>query len=280
MPFLEPLKSALPSLTLPAVVDILLVAFIIYNVLAIVRGTRAWHILIGILTVALVYWFSIQFRLDALHYLLSLVVPIASFAVVVLFQSEIRRALATIGRRRWVSIGYRRSEAVQDIVLAVMRLSAEKTGALIVLERDIGLRTFIESGVRLDAHVSRDLLLSVFHPGGALHDGAAIVQRDKIAAAACFLPLTVNPELSGKYGTRHRAAIGITEETDCLGIAVSEESGRISITSFGHIRTLETSDELEKTIGVHFRVRGFRTVAEKLSRPAAPEHEPEKAIHR
>src|SRR4029079_11906888 len=110
-----------------------------------------------------------------------------------------------------------------------------KTGALIVLERDIGLRTFIESGVRLDAHVSRDLLLSIFHPGLPLHDGAVIVQKDRIAAAACFLPLNTNPQLSQQLGTRHRAAIGITEETDCLSIVVSEETGRISIAAFGDL---------------------------------------------
>jgi diadenylate cyclase len=271
MSWFQSLTSSLPSLTPSAVIDILVVAFVIYHVLAIVRGTRAWHILLGILTVALIYWLSGQFRLEALHSLLSLVVPYASFAVIVLFQSEIRRALARIGRRRWLRLGYRRSEAVEDVVLAVLRLAHDKVGALIVLERDIGLRTFIESGVRLDAHVSRDLLLAIFQPGGAMHDGAVIIQRDKIAAAACFLPLTINPALAEKLGTRHRAAIGITEEADCLSVIVSEETGRISIAAFGVMRANLTRAELDEAIGHHFSARSFRSVLDLPVGEAQPE---------
>src|SRR5262249_43721924 len=154
-----------------------------------------------------------------------------------LFQSEIRRTLARLGRKRWLPWGadYWKPEVVNEIVLAVEELAARRTGALIVLERDIGLRTFIESGVRLEARISPPLLLWVFQVGLRLHDGAVIVQNDKLAAAACFLPLTTNPALSGKLGTRHRAAIGITEETDCLAIVVSEETGRISAATFGEL---------------------------------------------
>ena len=119
--------------------------------------------------------------------------------------------------------------------MAAEHLAQQKIGALIVLERDIGLRTFIESGVRLEARISRDLLLSIFQPGLPLHDGAVIVQKDRIAAAACFLPLTTNPALARQLGTRHRAAIGITEETDCLSLVVSEETGRISVAAFGEL---------------------------------------------
>jgi diadenylate cyclase len=141
-----------------------------------------------------------------------------------------------------------------EILMAVEQLAAQKIGALIVIERDIGLRTFIESGVRLEAYVSRDLLLSVFQPGLPLHDGAAIVQRDRIAAAACFLPLTTNPALSRMLGTRHRAAIGITEETDCLSLVVSEETGRISVAAFGELTqglsVPEAMDRLHRHFGV------------------------------
>src|SRR5262249_7589473 len=133
-------------------------------------------------------------------------------------------------------------------------LAARKIGALIILERDIGLRTFIESGVRLDALISRDLLLSIFTPGLPLHDGAVIVQKDRIAGAACFLPLTTNPQLSGKLGTRHRAAIGITEETDCLSLVVSEETGRISVASFGDLVQGLTVPETLELIHRHFEV--------------------------
>jgi diadenylate cyclase len=126
-------------------------------------------------------------------------------------------------------------ESTDEILLALGRLSERHVGGLIVLERDIGLRTFIESGVLIDAAQSRDLLLTIFEPGTALHDGAVIVQRDRIIAAACFLPLSMNPTLSRKLGTRHRAAIGVTEETDCLSLVVSEETGRISVAAFGEI---------------------------------------------
>lgn len=268
MSFLRSLIASLPEVTLTAAIDILLVALLVYQALVIVRGTRAWHILLGILTVAAIYYLSAWFRLNALHSLLSQAVPYAGFAIIVLFQSEIRRTLARIGRRRLFGWGYRRAEATDDILLAINRLSHEKTGALIVMERDIGLRTFIESGVRLDAHVSRDLLLSVFYPGGALHDGAVIVQKDLVAAAACFLPLSTNPTISSKLGTRHRAAIGITEETDCLSIVVSEETGRISIAAFGEVESGLTIHEVEERVAAHFSNRKFRRRAGDGARPA------------
>jgi diadenylate cyclase len=194
--------------------------------------------------------------LEALHSVLSLIVPYMGLAVIVLFQSEIRRTLARLGRRRLFGLagGYHAPEAANEILMAVEQLAAKKIGALIVLERDIGLRTFIESGVRLEAYLSRDLLLSIFQPGLPLHDGAAIVQKDRIASAACFLPLTINPALSRKLGTRHRAAIGITEETDCLSLVVSEETGRISVAAFGELAQGLTVPEVLERIHRHFGV--------------------------
>jgi diadenylate cyclase len=247
---------ALPTLTLSGVIDILVVAFLVYEALMVVRGTRAGHVLIGILTMVSIYAASVWFGLEALRSLLSFIVPYLGIAIIVLFQSEIRRTLARIGRKNWFGFGrgFRAPEATNEIMLAVEEFSDRRTGALIVLERDIGLRTFVESGVRLEARVSRDLLISIFQPGLPLHDGAAIVQKERIAAAACFLPLTTNPQLSRKLGTRHRAAIGITEETDCLALVVSEETGRISVASFGElIQGLSPADVLER-INRHFGV--------------------------
>jgi diadenylate cyclase len=157
--------------------------------------------------------------------------------MIVMFQSEIRRLLARLGKQRLIGFGSRlqRRETVDEILLALQQLAQQKIGGLIVVEREIGLRTFVESGVPLDAAISRDLLLALFHPGAAMHDGAVIIQGDRIAAAACFLPLTMNPELLRYLGTRHRAAIGVTEETDCLSLIVSEETGRISIAQYGEI---------------------------------------------
>ncbi len=245
-----------PELTLTGVIDILVVAFLVYQAIMVVRGTRAGHILVGILIVLALYALAVWTRLEALRSVLSLIVPYIGLAVIVLFQSEIRRTLARLGRKRWMpwAVGYGAPAAVSEILLAVEHFAAHKTGALIVLERDIGLRTFIESGVRLESYISRDILLSIFQPGLPLHDGAVIVQKDRLAAAACFLPLTTNPQLSGKLGTRHRAAIGITEETDCLSIVVSEENGRISVGSFGELVQGLSIPEVKERINRHFEI--------------------------
>jgi len=236
-----------------AVVDILLVAFLIYQLLMIVRGTRAFHVLLGILMLMVTYHVAQWAGLEALRSLLSTIVPYTAIAVIVVFQSEIRRTLARLGRRQFFFGGFRRQESADEILLALPRLSENKTGALIVMERDIGLRTFIESGVPLDARISRDLLLAIFRRDAPLHDGAVIVRKNRVAAAACFLPLSMNPALSLKLGTRHRAAIGITEETDCLSIIVSEENGAISIAAFGEIEQDVTLERAEKRIHAHFR---------------------------
>jgi len=251
-PFLRHLTST-PDPGITGIIDILVVAFLVYQALMVVRGTRAGHILIGILIMVSLYAAAGYLRLDALRSLLSFIVPYLGLAVIVLFQSEIRRTLARLGRKRWFGgAEFHAPEVIADILLAIEQLSETKTGALIVLERDIGLRTFIESGVRLDAAVSRDLLITIFTPGLPLHDGAVIIQRERVAAAACFLPLTTNPALSSHFGTRHRAAIGITEETDCLSIVVSEETGRISAASFGELYAGLTLQEVATRINVHF----------------------------
>jgi diadenylate cyclase len=264
------MPTSLPRLNLTTVFDILLVAFLFYQLLMIVRGTRAGHILIGIFTLMMIYAISVWAGLEALRSLLSYIVPYTAIAVIILFQSEIRRTLARIGRKRWFGRGFKRPESVDEILLAINRLSQEKTGALIVLERDIGLRTFIESGVRLDAEISADLLLAVFRPGGAMHDGAVIVQKDRVSAAACFLPLTTNPNVPANLGTRHRAAIGITEESDCLSVVVSEESGDLSVAAFGEISRGLSAREVDERINAHFGVgkSGARTPSGILEPPA------------
>lgn len=256
----------IPKLTITAVIDILCVAVIIYQLLQIVRGTRAAHILIGILTVYVAYQIAGRTGLEALRALLASLAPYTAIAIIVLFQSEIRRTLARLGRKRLFG-GYRRPESTDEILLALSSLSRDHTGALIVLERDIGLRTFIESGVRLDSQISRDLLLSIFRPGTALHDGAIIIQKDRVAAAACFLPLSVNPAVASTMGTRHRAGIGITEETDCLALVVSEETGQISVAAFGEIETGLTIERVDERINQHFGVPSRKTLS---GHPPAP----------
>ncbi len=255
---MHPLSSrysfTLPHLTFIAVIDVVAVAFFIYELLLIVRGTRAAHILGGLGLLALIYGIAVYAELEALRTLLAYLVPYFPIAVIILFQSEIRRTLARLGRKRLFSGGYRRPESMDEVLLAMSIMSQDKVGALIVLERDIGLRTFIESGLRLDAEISRDILLSIFRPGAALHDGAAIIRKNRVAAAACFLPLSTNPTLSGKLGTRHRAAIGITEETDCLALIVSEQTGWLSVAAFGEIEQNLTVEQVDDRINRHFGV--------------------------
>jgi diadenylate cyclase len=247
---------SLPGLDPLAILDILVVAFLVYQAFMVVRGTRAGHILVGILIMVSLYLAALWAGLEALRAVLAFIVPYLGLAIIVLFQSEIRRTLARLGRKRWLGgAAFWKPETVNEILLAVEELAAHKTGALIVLERDIGLRTFIESGVRLEARISRDLLLSIFQVGLPLHDGAVIVQKDRLAAGACFLPLTTNPALSRKLGTRHRAAIGITEETDCLAIVVSEETGRISVAAFGELAQGLSPAELLERVNRHFEVQ-------------------------
>jgi diadenylate cyclase len=248
---------SLPGFGVSAAIDIIVVAFLIYQALMVVRGTRAGHILIGILIMVSLYGLASWAGLTALRALLAFIVPYLGLAIIVLFQSEIRRTLARLGRKRWLpwAAGYWNPESVNEILLAVEELAAHKTGALIVLERDIGLRTFIESGVRLESRITRDLLLSIFQVGLPLHDGAVIVQKDRLAAAACFLPLTTSRDFGRRLGTRHRAAIGITEETDCLSIIVSEETGRISVAAFGDLAQGISPNELLERINRHFEVK-------------------------
>ena len=225
------------SVTWRDAIDVLIVAFIAYSLLRLIRGTRAVQMVFGIVAVFLLYELAVVLKLAALRTVLQALFFYVPLAIIVLFAAELRRALATFGRTpffSWFS-GYHAEETISDIVLAVTSLSARKTGALIVLERREGLKNYIENGVPLDSAVSYDLLVTVFAPGTPLHDGAVILSGERVAAAACFLPLSINEGLSKRYGTRHRAAIGITEETDALAVVVSEERGTISVARDGQL---------------------------------------------
>jgi diadenylate cyclase len=256
----------IPKLTVTAVIDIVAVAFLIYQFIGIVRGRRAAHILTGLWILGVVYLVAVWARLDLLRSVLAALAPYTAIALIVMFQSEIRRLLIRIGRSRWFGLGgqLERREMVDEIILALQQMCEAHCGALIVIEREIGLRTFVESGVALDASVSRDLLCSIFHQGGALHDGAVIVQGDRVAAAACFLPLTMNPVMQRRVGTRHRAAIGITEETDALAVVVSEETWQVSIAWRGDLEADVTLDRVRERLTKHStgRVRKAEAMAD------------------
>lgn len=233
--------------TLRNVFDIALVFIIVYVVLKLLRGTRAVPTVVGMVILALLYWLAVAQDLATLEFVLRSAVLYIGVAIIVLFQSEIRQALIYFGNRLRVPV-FRRErgglgETIYDeIVLAATTLASEKIGALIVIERNVGLRNFIDAGVQIDAKLSYDLLVTIFNPSTPLHDGAVIIQRTRIASASVFLPLTKNPGISRELGTRHRAAIGITEGSDAISVIVSEETGLISFVENGVLkRNLDTT---------------------------------------
>lgn len=218
--------------------DILIVAFIVYELLQFIRGTHAVQMAVGGLLLVILYWTSRWANLETVNWLLRTFLPYLAFGIIVVFQAEIRKVLAHLGKTPLLGVfsAGRTSEVVDEVALAATTLSSHHTGAIIVLEREMGLRSYIETGIGLDALLTYDLLINIFDPGTPLHDGAAILQGNRVAAAACFLPLTVNPQLSPALGSRHRAAIGVTEDTDAVAVVVSEETGVISLVVGGEIR--------------------------------------------
>lgn len=229
--------SIVEFFSLRDVVDILAVAVVVYYLLQLIRGTRAAQILAGMVLVGLVYYVARFAALATLQSILGNLLIFLPFAMIVLFQQEIRRALASFGRSTfWGLTAPKEVEsAFHEFTVAATALAARKIGGLIVIERMDGLKNYVENGIELDARLSYDLLINIFTPNAPLHDGAVIVQEDRVAAAACFLPLTSNPELSQELGTRHRAALGISEETDAVAIVISEETGTISLAFDGEL---------------------------------------------
>lgn len=235
------------------VIDIVLVFIIVYVVLKLFRGTRAVPTLVGIVILAALYWLAAAQELATLEFVLRYAVGFIGIAIIVLFQSEIRQALIYFANRlRFPILKKQRGQfggsVYDEIVLAVTTLASEKTGALIVIERNIGLRNFIDAGVQLDARMSYDLLVTIFNPTTPLHDGAVVIQNERLAAASVFLPLTKNPEISRELGTRHRAAIGITEGTDAISLVVSEETGLITYVESGKVRRNIDATHLRKLL--------------------------------
>lgn len=229
------------------ILDVLIVAVAIYEILKLIRGTRAVQMGLGAGLLVLLFYLSRWGHLETVNWLIRNMVGYLVFALIVLFQADIRRALAHFGRTPFGSYfgrTQRAEETIEEVVVAAGMLSTQRVGGIIAIERSIGLRNYIEGGIPLDATITYDLLVTIFRPGTPLHDGAVIIQGERVAAAACFLPLTVNPRVSKDFGTRHRAAIGLTEETDAVTVIVSEETGRISLALDGGIERGLTTDAL------------------------------------
>ena len=238
MDWLSELLRRRPAVSWWDLLDVMLVSILIYELLLLIRGTRAMQMaLSGGFLIAL-FFISQWLDLETVNWVIRNLATYVVFAIIVLFQADIRRALAHFGRAQFFKYFERSSsddETVEELVVAATTLAARRIGAIVVIERQIGLRNYIEGGIPLDATVTYDLLTSIFQPNSPLHDGAVIVQGNRIAAAACFLPLSVNPRVSRELGTRHRAALGLTEENDAVAIVVSEESGAISLAISGSL---------------------------------------------
>ncbi len=218
-------------------IDIIIVSFLIYQILRFIKGTRATQIMVGIFLVFILALIANIFNFEAVSWILNGIKTVWLIAFVIVFQPEIRRALTMLGRTRFVKFFLKETDDrfISEIIDACRTLAENRWGGLIVIERKVGLKNYLERSVRLEADVSSDLITSIFAPKSPLHDGAIIIKDGHIIAAGCILPLSDNPNLDRKYGTRHRAGIGITEETDAIAIIVSEERGKISLAERGYL---------------------------------------------
>lgn len=258
----------LPSIGWRDLLDLAIISLVIYEILKAIRGTRAVQMAIGSAMFVLAFYLSQWGDLETVNWLVRNIASYIVFAMIVLFQDDIRRALAHLGRGpvfRYFLGTESADEVIEELVGATKSLGSERIGAIIVIERQIGLRNYIEGGIPLDAILTYDLLISIFQRGSPLHDGAVIVQRDRVAAAGCFLPLTVNPQLSRTLGTRHRAAIGLTEENDAVAIVVSEETGIVSLALDGQVERDLDGNRLRDRLHQLLRSRRPEPVAHEIA---------------
>ena len=247
--------ASLPNVHVTDVIEILIIAFFIYQFLKWIKNTRAWVLFKGIAIIAVFFIIAALFRMSTILWLGSKLLNAGIIALIVVFQPELRRALERLGRQNFFhvlfSLGFGRG-AVQrfddhtknDLVKAAYEMGAVKTGSLIVIERDVQLEEYVRTGINVDAILTRQLLINIFEKNTPLHDGAVIVRGDRVVSATCYLPLTDSNSISKDLGTRHRAAIGISEVSDALTIVVSEETGKISVTMEGELRRDLSPDEL------------------------------------
>jgi diadenylate cyclase len=236
--------------TLADLIDVTLVAYLFYRVLILMKGTRSAQIVLGGFLLFSISFLAFWFRLEGLKWLITNIATVGILVLVIVFQPELRNALAQIGHNKLFRLFFRyeKSRILDELVKAAIRLSQLRYGGLLVIEREIGLKNFIETGKPINAEVSADLLVTIFTPYTPLHDGAAIIQGDYVVAVACTLPLTQNPRYAELFGMRHKAAIGITEESDAIAIAISEETGKITIAFKGVLHEKIDNSVLKETL--------------------------------
>jgi diadenylate cyclase len=230
--------------------DVMIVAFIVYRVLLLIKGTRAMQMLTGLGILSIGFFLSSALELFTTHWLLSHFFDYLVLIVIVLFQDDLRRALTNVGKNPFFSSASTEAERanVDEIARAASRLAHERIGGLIVLERETGLKNFIETGSKLDAKVQSELIYSIFVPTSPIHDGAVIITGGRIAAAGCFLPLSRDPNIDKRFGTRHRAALGITEDSDAIVVLISEEAGEAHLVKNGKIITDLNESEMIQSL--------------------------------
>ncbi len=246
------------SITWRDVLDIIIVTYIIYRILLLIQGSRALQMAAGLMVIVLLYFISNFLQLLTLNWLLNTFMSSIFILIIIIFQDDIRKALAQIGKPPFTKIQTEFSYGIEEVVKAVTQLSEKKIGALIVFEREISLKDYLEGAVILDSKVTKELLISIFYPKSPLHDGAVVISKGKILAAGVILPLSTNPDIAKDLGTRHRAAIGITEITDAIAIVVSEETGYISLAVSGKITRDITPATLRKMLS---QLLGFESKA-------------------
>ena len=234
------------------ILDILVVAFVIHQVISIIRGTRSVQMVVGLGILTLVYFLAIVLHLSVMMWVMQTFLSSMLIIVIIVFQNDIRRALTQVGRSPFQKHTEIVDKQMEEIIRTLFYLAKRRIGALIVIERDTSLGDFIESGFKLDALLTKELLISIFMPVSPLHDGAALISQGRIQHAGCILPLTQNPYINKRYGTRHRAAIGLTEETDAVVLVVSEETQEISIVRHGALTTVDDEISLTKTLSKIF----------------------------
>ena len=250
------------------ILDIVFVAMILYRVLVMIKGTKAAQMLIGLGLLLIASLLSSYLELYTVNWIIQSLWAQIVIVLIILFQPEIRRALAQMGEARFLSAFTPAEElkSLDEIVKAAVALANRKMGALIVIERDTSLKDFVEMGTLLDAKVSKDILLSIFHPSSPIHDGAVVIHGNRILAAGCFLPIALSAEVSRAFGTRHRAGIGLTEETDAIAIIVSEETGAISMAAAGKLQTQIDMENLRNRLTDIFTTADRKKIAKKSGR--------------
>jgi len=256
--FFKKFSEVLKALTIKDIIDIGIVSFIIYRILLLIQGSRAFQMAAGLTIIVFMYLLSDIFQLLTLNWILNTFMSSIFILIIIVFQEDIRKALAQIGNPSFPKLQTEFSHVIEEVVKAITTLAEKKIGALIVFEREISLKDFLEGATLIDSKVTRELLISIFNPKSPLHDGAVIISKGKILAAGVILPLSTNPEIGKDLGTRHRAGIGITEITDAISLIVSEETGYISLAVSGKINRDITPATLRKLLS---QLLGFQSKA-------------------